>query len=359
MTRDVRSTISVVIVAGACGIVAGTPLAILGAIGRAARQGAIVKGGLYLEVLARVDTVVLDKTGTLTFGIPEVRSISAAPGVPSEAVLENAAIAERRSEHPLGRAIVRHADARRLARVEPDRFTYTPGQGIVATLGKTQIVAGNRRLLEERGVASVAPDGNDGTTVLVARDGHYLGAVRIADTLRPEAKGAIRALHQLGIRTVLLTGDARSVAEGVSRELGLGEVEAELLPEAKLLRVRALVQAGRRVAMVGDGINDAPALAAASVGVAMGSGTDVARESADIVLLGNDLAKFVDTLRLARRTRGIILANFVGTLLVDGVGMGLAALGQLTPLLAAFIHVASELAFIGNSARLIPAGTRR
>ena len=190
--------------------------------------------------------------------------------------------------------------------------------------------------------------------MFVARDGHLLGAIAIADTVRPEAQRAVAALGRMGIRTILLTGDTRSVAEAVARELGIQQVEADLLPAAKLERINALVAAGRKVAMVGDGVNDAPALAAATVGVGMGSGTDVARESADVVLLGNDLARFVETLALARRTRRIIWQNLGGTLAVDIVGVGLAAVGLLGPLLAAFIHVASELAFILNSARLLP-----
>ena len=190
--------------------------------------------------------------------------------------------------------------------------------------------------------------------MFVARDGHLLGAIAIADTVRPEAQRAVAALGRMGIRTILLTGDTRSVAEAVARELGIQQVEADLLPAAKLERINALVAAGRKVAMVGDGVNDAPALAAATVGVGMGSGTDVARESADVVLLGNDLARFVETLALARRTRRIIWQNLGGTLAVDIVGVGLAAVGLLGPLLAALIHVASELAFILNSARLLP-----
>src|SRR5207244_1585743 len=285
VTGDVRSTIAVVIVAGACGIAAGTPLAILGGIGHAARLGAIVKGGVHLETLGRVDTVVLDKTGTLTYGRPAVQRVLAVDGVSPEAVLDAAAAVSE---------------------------------------------------------------------VFVARDGRLLGAVAIADTVRPEGQRAVAALGRLGIRTILLTGDTRPVAEAVARSLGIREVEADLLPEDKLERVKALVAAGRTVAMVGDGVNDAPALTAASVGVGMGSGTDVARERADVVLLGNDLLRFVETLAVARRTRGIIWQNFAGTLVVDALGVGLAAFGLLGPLLAAFIHVASELAFLLNSARLLP-----
>ena len=357
VTRDVRSTIAVVIVAGACGIAAGTPLAILGAIGRAARQGAIIKGGLYLEALATVDTVILDKTGTATYGAPVVRDVRAAPGSTPEAVLAAAAVAERRSEHPLAKAILAYAVAVGLSPIEPSDFMYTPGLGIVATLDGETIVVGNQTLLRRQEIAVDGPDGSDGDAtaqVFVARGGRWLGVIRIADQLRPEAKVAVAALKALGIRTALLTGDQARVAHEIVHELGVDDVRADLLPEDKLQCVRTLVGQGRRVAMVGDGVNDAPALTEATVGIAMGSGTDVARESADVVLLGNDLTKLVETLRIARRARRIILQNFAGTLAVDAVGMALAAVGLLSPLLAAFIHVASELTFILNSARLLP-----
>jgi heavy metal translocating P-type ATPase len=362
LTHDMRSTIAVVIVAGACGIAAGTPLAILGGIGRAARLGAIVKGGVHLETLGRVNTVVLDKTGTLTFGRPEVQRVLPAAGVASEAVLDAAASAELRSEHPLGQAIVAHARARGRPAIEPDRFAYTPGRGIAAEVAGTTVLVGNQAWMADRAIV-MSPDGvpgidGDGATaaseILVVRDGRLLGAIVVADTVRPEAQRAVAALGRMDVRTILLTGDTRAVADAVASALGIREVEADLLPEDKLQRINRLVAAGRTVAMVGDGINDAPALAAASVGVGMGSGTDVARESADVVLLGNDLARFVDTLAVARRTRRIIWQNFAGTLAVDALGVGLAAFGLLGPLFAAFIHVASELTFILNSARLLP-----
>jgi Cd2+/Zn2+-exporting ATPase/Cu+-exporting ATPase len=360
VTQDVRSTISVVIVAGACGIAAGTPLAVLGAIGRAARQGAIIKGGLFLEALGTVDTIVLDKTGTLTLGNPEVTGVHPCEGATPESVVRAAAVAEARSEHPLGKAVLRKAAAMSLPVSEPERFEYAPGKGIACSLDGEQIVVGSRAFLQERQVdlpMSVSGNG-PASEMLVGRNGRLLGSLRIEDALRPEAVRALAALRTMGLRTVLLTGDTEAIAEVVGKRLGLDEVHAELLPEEKVARIKALRAAGRRVAMVGDGINDAPALTEATVGVAMGSGTDVARESADVVLLGNDLLKFVETVQVARRCRRIIWFNFAGTLAVASLGMGLAAFGLLNPLFAAFIHVSSELAFILNSARLLPGVSR-
>lgn len=357
LTRDIRSTISVVIVAGACGIAAGTPLAILGAIGRAARAGAIIKGGLYLEQLGQVNTVVLDKTGTLTYGQPEIRALVPAENAREDELLDSAAAAELRSEHPLGKTIVAYARAQRRQILEPEHFGYTPGRGIEAVVAGARVLVGNQALLTEHQVT--IPNRFLGqypgsSAVYVGRNGKLLGAIVIADRIRPEAAEAIQSIHALGLRTVLLTGDSAVVAQSVAQELGVSEVTADLLPEDKRARIKQLVADGRTVAMVGDGINDAPALVEAHVGVAMGSGTDVARESADVVLLGNDLLKFAETLKVARRTRAIIWANFVGTIGVDIVGIVLAAFGWLNPLLAAFIHVASELTFILNSARLLP-----
>lgn len=361
ITRDIHATISVVIVAGACGIAAGTPLAILGGIGRAARLGAIIKGGVHLETLSTVDTVVLDKTGTLTFGKPVVEQLLVAEGVDEAELLAAAATAEIRSEHPLGKAIVELARQRDQRVVEPDHFEYILGKGICAQVGESTIFVGNRKLMEDHDIRITNADTHEkltGSEVYVARDGRFLGAVEVADPIRPEAMRAMQALRELKIRTILLTGDAQRVATAVGEELGIDEIEAHLLPEDKLDRIQALIAQGRNVAMVGDGVNDAPALAEASVGVAMGSGTDVAQESSDIVLLGNDLERFVDTLKVAQKTRGVIFQNFSGTLIVDVVGVGLAAFGFLNPLMAAGIHVGSEFFFLLNAARLLPRGSK-
>jgi heavy metal translocating P-type ATPase len=355
VTRDARSTISVVIVAGACGIAAGTPLAILGAIGQAARGGAVIKGGRYLEILARVDTVVFDKTGTLTFGAPKVTQIVPAGGVRAEDVLEAAATAETQSEHPLGKAILDTATARGLQPKRPETFQYAPGLGITCTVRGEDIVVGNAALMRQRGIAlsDISDDGPGASRVLVACAGRIIGAIDITDVVRGEARAAVTAIQAMGLRTLLFTGDRETMAKAVGVEISVDDVHADLLPSDKVERVKWLLADGRTVAMVGDGINDAPALMQASVGVAMGSGTDVARESADVMLIGNDLTTFANTLGLARRCYRIIMVNFVGTIAVDGLGVALAAVGLLNPLLAAFIHVSSELAFILNSARLL------
>lgn len=355
VTHNVRSTISVIIVAGACGVAAGTPLAILGSIGRAAQHGAVIKGGLYLEKLAEVDTVLLDKTGTLTYGTLEVVGVHPAFGVAVESLWRAAAIAESRSEHPIAKAVLRKTSQLGLGQEDPEDFKYIPGKGVIAQHDGEEIIVGSQHFLVERAVrVAYNKSKNTDFEIFVARRGGFLGTLVVSEKLRPEASRAVQSLKSMGVRAILLTGDTKAAAEKVGNELGVDEVGSELLPDGKLEYVVRLSAAGRTVAMVGDGVNDAPALMQATVGVAMGSGTDVARESAHVVLIGNDLSKLVETLRIARRCRRTIMQNFVGTLGVDAVGIGLAAFGLLNPLLAAFIHVSSEMIFILNSARLVP-----
>jgi heavy metal translocating P-type ATPase len=359
ITHNLRSTISVIIVAGACGIAAGTPLAILGAIGRAARQGAIIKGGVYLEQLAKIDTVLLDKTGTLTYGKPRVASIEPAAGYEADEVLRIAAAAERNSEHPLAQAVVTAAQAKSLAVAEPSSFSYTPGKGVHATVDGHMFVVGNTALLEESDVSLPPMIIRAGARVLVARDGQFIGSIHISDQVRDGAAEAISELQKMGLQIELLTGDTEVSAKAVAESLGIRQVSSGLLPEQKSARVDELIQLGRTVAMIGDGINDAPALARAHVGVAMGSGTEIAHASANVLLIGNDLRKFAATIRTARWCRTVILQNFYGTLVVDALGIALAAVGMINPLLAAFIHVSSELTFILNSTRLLPRFSRQ
>lgn len=234
ITHNLRSTISVIIVAGACGIAAGTPLAILGAIGRAARQGAIIKGGIYLEALSQLHAVFIDKTGTLTFGFPLVSKVRTEQSISERTLLEAAASAERSSEHPLGRAIVRFAEQQNVLTVDPESFEYRIDRGVLASLHGEQIVVGNRALFEELRIALPEKGSSPGgTKVFIARVGRYLGSLLVTDRLRPGAVPAIKALTGMNIKVVLLTGDAKSTAEAVADELGVLQVYSELLPEQK------------------------------------------------------------------------------------------------------------------------------
>lgn len=353
ITRDLRSTISVVVVAGACGIAAGTPLAALAAIGRAARSGAFIKAGTYLERLSTIDTLIFDKTGTLTTGDLQVVDIHPATGIDADELIAAAAAAEWYSEHPIGRAILDHARQRGLL-VEPAAaFDYQPGYGLTARVGDHDVRVGNGRLVPESLDAAVAERGS-GSAVRVAIRDQYAGSIVVADTVRLSARQCVHDLRQLGFQVVMITGDNAATARAVAAEVGITDVKAELLPADKVTAVMALIGAGRKVAMIGDGVNDAPALAKADVGIAMGTGTHIARETSDVVLISSDLADLTTTIGIARRARRIVMTNFIGTIAVDLVGMALAAFGLLGPVLAAIVHVGSESAFILNSARLVP-----
>ena len=375
-TQDVRATISVIIVAGACGVAAGTPLAILAAIARAARCGAFVKDGTHLERLSAVDTVVLDKTGTLTVGAPRVVSVglvgAAAESTAGEdEVLALAAAAEWNSEHPIGRAIRTEAAVRDLTVPVPDNVVYSPGAGVSALVEGHRVTVGRQADQDTSGADGDAavdsgivfdPEAPSTTSVVEIRvDDRLLGTITLADRLRQGAATAVRDLGRMGLEVLMLTGDSSASADRAARALDLAadQVRAGLLPADKQEIVRSLRQAGKCVAMVGDGVNDAPALSAADVGIAMGTGTDVAREAGDVVLVGSAPADLVETVRVARRARRIIMVNFVGTVVVDVVGMVAAGLGLLGPVAAALVHVVSESAFILNSARLVPRRRRR
>ena len=375
-TRDVRATISVIIVAGACGVAAGTPLAVLAAIARAARCGAFVKDGTHLEQLSAVDTVVVDKTGTLTVGEPRVVSVRPTEAAAGEGeVLALAAAAEWNSEHPIGRAIYAEAAVRDLTVPMPGDVAYSPGAGVSAHVEGRQITVGRCRgqknqperdasdCDDEAALSTESdPEAPSATSVVEVRaDGQLLGTIALADRLRQGAAAAVRDLGDMGLEVLMLTGDSAASARHVAGLLGLTEeqVRADLLPTDKEEVIDSLRRAGKRVAMVGDGVNDAPALGAADVGIAMGTGTDVAREAGDVVLVGSAPADLVETVRVARRARRIIMVNFVGTVVVDVVGMIAAGLGLLGPVAAALVHVVSESAFILNSARLVPQPARR
>jgi P-type E1-E2 ATPase len=283
-----------------------------------------------------------------------VVAVEPVQGFSERDVLETAAIAERNSEHPLARAVLTAAEQNQFAVPEPSYFEYVPGKGVRAGLHGHAILAGNPGWLQDAGVEVPALSEAAGAQILVARDLQFIGSIRIADQVRSEAADAIRELQRMGIETELLTGDSARSAKEVAESIGVNRVSSELLPDQKSARVKELIESGRTVAMIGDGINDAPALSHAHIGVAMGSGTEVAQASANVLLIGNDLRKFVDTVKTARWCRSVIFENFYGTLIVDALGIVLAAIGVINPLLAAFIHVSSELTFILNSTRLLP-----
>ena len=360
-TRNIVSAIAALIVAGACGVAAGTPLAILAGIGRTAKEGIIVKGGVYLELLSKVDTVVLDKTGTLTLGKPQVIDVRRFNALAIQDVLRLAASAEQHSEHPLGKAVVERARTEHLTIEEYSEIKYFPGQGLVCRIDGMEVALGNTSFFEGRTIGLdstainyVAERKDRGETcILVASEGKAVGAIAIADTLRAEAENAVEEMKKLGCHVVLLTGDSWAVARSVGKRLHVDEIFGETLPEQKLGKIRELESKGRSVAMVGDGINDAPALVEATVGIAMGTGTEVALESADMALTTDNLMKIVEAMKISKQSLRVIMFNFWGTVIVDVVGVSLAFFQILTPLSAALIHVGSELGFILNSARLL------
>ncbi len=361
VTRNLISTISVIVVAGACGVAAGTPLAIVAVMGGLAKKGVIVKGGVYVQEMSKVDTVVIDKTGTLTLGDPEVTDVVGLNGCSEEQVLTYAAAAERFSKHPLAHAITAKAQSLGVSSESNASSDYMAGKGIVSWYDGEQVLVGNSVLMNEQHVplsndvdATITSKVSEGkTTVLVAHGGRICGVIGISDKVREESREAVKELGRMGLSTIMLTGDNRVASKSVGEQVGIDEVHAELLPADKVSYIEQLSGSGRRIVMVGDGVNDAPALALANVGVGMGAGTDIAIEEADIVLMTNDLGRIPTIVKASKQAYGVIMQNFYGTLIVDGIGLGLAFEGLLNPLFAAGIHVVSELVFILNSARLI------
>jgi P-type Cu+ transporter len=360
------NAVAVLVIACPCAMGLATPTAIMVATGRGAERGILVRSAAALEVLERVDTVVFDKTGTLTVGRPAVSDVIALPPMSEDDVLALAAAAEQGSEHPLGEAIVTGAKERGLALPPIAEFTTVPGQGIDAMAPDGRVLLGNRTLMDARGVdvgtlgpraQALAAEGK--TAVYLALGGRALGLLAAADVLRPEAPAAVAALKRRGLAVLVLTGDARPTAEAVARQAGVDSVLAEILPEDKAREVTRLQAQGRRVAMVGDGINDAPALAQADVGIAMGSGTDVAIEAADVTLVRGDLRGVVGAVDLSRRTIRVIKQNLVWAFGYNVVLIPVAA-GVLyplwgvllSPILAGAAMAFSSVSVVTNSLRL-------
>jgi heavy metal translocating P-type ATPase len=359
---DILRAITILIVFCPCVMVLATPTALVASIGNAALQGSLVKKGATIEAMAKVTAVAFDKTGTLTFGQPKLTTIQSFGQMTETELLRLAAIAEKLSEHPLGRAVVQAALASELAVPDPEEFTVLPGLGVRAHINDGEVVIGRPRLLSDQGIPvegdvvvrawDLAAVGR--TVILVAHDRRVVGMLVLEDTLRPEAGQVITRLKKLGILTVLVTGDNTVTAERIAGELGISEVHSEVLPAQKVEIVKQLQAQGYNVAFVGDGVNDGPALATANVGVAMGlGGTDVAIETAEIALLSDDLTKLPHLLSLSRQAMRAIKQNLIFSLSVLAIAVGLAIPGILLPVTGALLHELSSIPVIANSARLI------
>jgi P-type Cu+ transporter len=360
------NAVGVLVIACPCALGLATPTAVMVATGRGAELGVLIRSAEVLETLDRTGAVVLDKTGTLTAGRPVVTDVVPAAGVDTDSALALAAAVEQGSEHPLGEAIVSAAKTRGLALPPVREFRAAPGQGVEALVAQGRVLLGNRCLMESRGIElgpleeagrRLGQGGKSVVYAVVAGQPH--GLIAVADVLRPEAPAAVTALRGLGLEVIMLTGDARSTAEAIARQAGIDRVQAEVLPEQKATEIKRLQADGRLVAMVGDGINDAPALAQADVGLAMSSGTDVAIEAADVTLMRDDLWGVIAAVELSRRTMRIVKENlgwafgYNLVLVPVAAGMLYPIWGiQLSPILAGLAMALSSVSVVANSLRL-------
>ncbi|MHB1406294.1 MAG: heavy metal translocating P-type ATPase [Desulfitobacteriaceae bacterium] len=361
-SQDLMRVMSVLVIACPCALVLATPTAVVASIGNAAKRGALIKGGITLEAAGRVTTICLDKTGTLTMGRPQVVEIQPFASYTQEEVLSTAALAEKRSEHPLASAVMNEAKRRKLSIPDPQEFSSVFGRGVHCVYEGTTIEVSNRRRLEQLADSEVARTFLDAqeemgrTALLVLKNGEVIGGISIADTLREQAVWAIEEMRKSGIkRIIMLTGDNEKTARSISQQVGITEYKANLFPEEKLEFIRSLQKEGEVVAMVGDGINDAPALTLSDVGIAMGAaGTDVAIESADMALMADDLRMVPFTLGLSRKALKIIKQNiWVFAVCVNLAGITLATSGYLSPIAAAVVHNVASLFVVLNSARML------
>jgi Cu+-exporting ATPase len=365
-TQAMISAVSVLIIACPCALGLATPLSIMVSTGKGAEQGILVRDAEALETAQKLDTIVLDKTGTITRGAPALTDVISVPGVGEQDLLRLVASAEQSSEHPLGVAIVAGARARGAQLMQAQSFDSVTGKGVRATIDGREVLVGNERLLEDTGAAveplqeaalRLSSDGK--TPVLVAIDGRAAGVLGVADTIKEDSVAAITALRRLGLQIVMITGDNRRTAAAIAREAGIERVLAEVLPERKAAEIQRLQAEHRVIAMVGDGINDAPALAQADVGMAIGTGADVAIEASDITLISGSLAGVVTAVDLSRATMRNIRENLVFAFGYNTIGIPIAAgvlfpfLGlRLSPMIAAAAMAISSLSVVTNSNRL-------
>jgi heavy metal translocating P-type ATPase len=363
-TGDVIRAITVLVVFCPCALVLATPTAIAAGIGNATKHGVIIKSGAALEQLTHVRRIVFDKTGTLTHGEPKVKEMFLAEGssLTEEDFLHLCASVEMHSEHPLGVAIVKAAKARNMDLREPDKFAVLPGRGVAAMVGGQEVILGNKSILNAHGLSLdpcfadlVARQNASGrSVVLMAMNQKVVGALTLADTLRPDSQRIVQRLAEFGKRITLLTGDAQAIAGRISQEVGIDDFRAELLPEGKLQAIEEYEGTGERVCMVGDGINDAPALKAASIGIAMaGIGSDIAADSADIILVKDELAKLPYLMALATSVSQKIKQNIVLSLSLNFGAIALAAIGILGPVSGALMHNVSSVLVVLNAALLL------
>ena len=356
--RAIYVALTTVIMGYPCALGITTPMVLAIGGGRGVARGLLVKAGEFFQALSDVDTVVFDKTGTLTYGKPTVKEVLTW-GMDRREFLALVAAAERPSEHPLGKAVVRYAH---FQGVEADReatdFQAVPGQGLSCRVGGVEVLIGKKAFLASRGVDAVAgeqatPLEADNTVVYVAASGRLVGALALQDVPRRGAQGVMKRFQELGLRTAMLTGDSRPVAESIARQLGIDEVYAELLPADKVKVIEDLQKAGRKVAMVGDGVNDAPALVQSDVGIALGAGTDVAMESAGVVLVSDRLDRVLSAILLGRASHQKMRQNIAFAVLFSVVGIGLAVAGLVTPAVAVVVMTLSIFAVLLNTAALV------
>jgi len=357
LRHDVFATAAVLVVACSCSFALATPVAMLASVGASARRGLLMKGGKYLELLARADVLLIDKTGTLTLGRPQITEVRSLNGLPEREVLALAASAERYSEHPLAEAVRVAARQQGVSLWEPDDFQAIPGSGVRARVNGNAIAVGKVEmstlpLSVANAIAELEAQGN--TLLVLSRDGEPVGLLAATDTVRPEVPAALAAVRTLGISCIeMLTGDNDRTAATLARALGV-HYRANLLPEEKIAIVKEHQREGRTVVMVGDGVNDAPALAQADVGIAMGAvGSDVAIEAAHVVLMRDDWRLVPEALRIARRTMRVVKLNIAFTAVYNLVGLSLAALGFLPLVLAAVAQSLPDLGILANSSRLL------
>jgi Cd2+/Zn2+-exporting ATPase len=362
LTHDIVRSITVLIVICPCALVLATPTALVAAIGNAAKRGILVKNGTAMEQIGRVDIIAFDKTGTLTLGEPRLTDTVCFDGLGPTELLRLAASAERPSEHPLARAIVTAAREQGIETQLPDDFETRPGHGVSARVDGRQVMIGDGMLassevaLHPQAVQRAERHASQGQKVIpVAVDNSVVGLLVVADTIRPESAAAVTRLKGLGVQeTVLISGDNRRVAEGVAKTLGVDRVYADALPEAKLDLIREYQAKGLKIAFIGDGVNDAPALAAADIGIAMGGGgTAVAAETADIVLLADQLDRVPTLIELSRSSLGVIKANVIFSMSWNVLSVLLSMTGAIGPVFGAVMHELSALPVVANSARLI------